>query len=80
MGFGRRQVADAATPGLYSGFLISASQLGKILTAYHWGAWSDRNGRKRMIYVGLCGISLGSLVLCTHPPGGGLYIPMLHAL
>ena len=54
-------VADSRSSGLYSGFLISASQLGKILTAYCWGSWSDRHGRKRVMYVGLAGISVAML-------------------
>ena len=55
-------VADIRQPGLYSGLLISASQLGKILTAYHWGRWSDRHGRKKTILIGLLGISSGMVL------------------
>jgi MFS family permease len=54
-------VDDPRGSGLYTGFLISASQLGKILTAYCWGSWSDTHGRKRVILVGLAGISLAML-------------------
>jgi MFS family permease len=54
-------VPDVSGSGLYSGFLISASQLGKILTAYCWGSWSDRHGRKRVMFVGLAGISVAML-------------------
>ena len=54
-------VDDARGSGLYTGFLISASQLGKILTAYCWGSWSDRHGRKRVMFVGLAGISVAML-------------------
>jgi MFS family permease len=55
-------VDDVSSAGLYSGFLISASQLGKILTAWCWGCWSDHHGRKAVIRYGLIGISIGSLV------------------
>ena len=54
-------VDDPRGSGLYTGFLISASQLGKILTAYCWGSWSDRHGRKRVMFVGLAGISVAML-------------------
>jgi MFS family permease len=47
---------------MYTGLLISASQLGKILTSFCWGLWSDRRGRKPVIAAGLLGVSLGSLL------------------
>ena len=53
---------DVKEAGMYTGLLISASQLGKILTSFCWGLWSDRRGRKPVLAAGLLGISVGSLL------------------
>ena len=53
---------DKRELGFYAGFLMSAYQLGQMLTSYHLGVLADRWGRKSVILLGLWGCTAPQLL------------------
>jgi MFS family permease len=53
---------DLREPGFYAGYLVSANQLGRILTSVLWGRYSDTHGRKPVLLYGLAMTALTALL------------------
>ncbi|KAI1335856.1 major facilitator superfamily domain-containing protein [Xylariaceae sp. FL0016] len=53
---------DATDAAYYAGLLVSAYAVAEAITAFGWGALSDRVGRKPVVLFGLGGVALSSLI------------------
>ena len=58
---------DERELGFYAGFLMSAYQLGNLLTNYHLGAFADSYGRKPVLLLGLLSCTLPQVVFGLSP-------------
>ena len=56
------KATDLREPGFYAGYLVSANQVGRILTSVLWGRFSDKHGRKPVLLYGLGVTGLSALL------------------
>lgn len=50
-------------PGYYASYLTSAGHVGRVLTSFFWGRYSDRHGRAVVVEVALASLVVSSLVM-----------------
>lgn len=55
------QIAPPNQVGFYSGLIDSIFAIAQLCTIMHWGALSDRIGRKPVVLIGLSGVSIATL-------------------
>jgi MFS family permease len=53
---------DIDHAGYYSGFIVSAFMIGRLLTSYYWGSAADRIGRKPIVTISCFAITILSLL------------------
>jgi MFS family permease len=53
---------DIDHAGYYSGFIVSAFMIGRLLTSYSWGSIADRIGRKPVVAISCFAITILSLL------------------
>lgn len=53
---------DIDHAGYYSGYIVSAFMIGRLLTSYYWGSVADRIGRKPIIAISCFAISILSIL------------------
>jgi MFS family permease len=53
---------DIDHAGYYSGFIVSAFMIGRLLTSYYWGSAADRIGRKPIVTISCFAITVLSLL------------------
>ena len=81
-------VNDAREPGLYAGYLSSASMFGSMLSGIAWGRFADKHGRTLPLRVGMVCVAVTSVMFgfvfraislwartnrCTHTGGGATH-------
>jgi hypothetical protein len=60
------------TIAIHTTFLTSIYAFVQLLASPFWGQWSDRVGRRPLIFLGIVGSAVGAIA--AHRPGSGRYI------
>ena len=60
-------VKDAREPGYWAGWLLSADPIGRMLTSFAWGRWSDKHGRRPVLQLGVLLLGVSTLAFGLSP-------------